>query len=199
METIKKGDDAMRNLYVFNMITVDGFFDGAQKWEIGWHNVDAEFNQFAIAQLDATGMLLFGRVTYQGMAGYWASPDAIKNDAEVANRMNAIPKVVFSRTLEKADWNNTRLIKTNLPEEILKIKQAPGKDIALFGSANLMTTLVQHNLIDEYRLMLNPVVLGKGEPLFAGTPGPIKLKLLQARPFKNGNVLLSYQPEARKS
>ena len=188
----------MRNLYVFNMITVDGFFDGAQKWDLGWHNVDAEFNDFAIAQLDATGMLLFGRVTYTGMAGYWASPDAIKDDAEVANRMNAIPKVVFSRTLEKADWNNTRLIKTNLPEEILKIKQAPGKDIALFGSANLMATLVQHNLVDEYRLMLNPLVLGKGAPLFAGMRGPLKLKLLQARPFKSSNVLLTYQPEATK-
>jgi dihydrofolate reductase len=189
----------MRNLYVFNMITVDGFFEGSQKWDLGWHNVDAEFNDFAIAQLDATGMLLFGRVTYVGMAGYWASPDGIKDDAQVANRMNAIPKVVFSRTLDKADWNNTRLIKTNVPEEILKLKQAPGKDIALFGSANLMATLAQHNLIDEYRLIVNPVVLGKGGPLFAETFGPLKLKLLQARPFKSGNVLLCYQPEALKT
>jgi dihydrofolate reductase len=179
------------------MVTVDGFFDGAKKWEIDWHNVDAEFNDFAIAQLDATGMLLFGRVTYQGMASYWTSPDGIKDDADVANRMNALPKAVFSRTLDKADWNNTRLIKTNIPEEILKLKQASGKDIALFGSANLMATLVQHNLIDEYRLMINPVVLGKGGPLFAETLGPLKLKLLQARPFKNGNVLLSYQPEVQ--
>jgi dihydrofolate reductase len=189
----------MRNLYVFNMITVDGFFEGAQKWDLGWHNVDAEFNDFAIAQLDATGMLLFGRVTYAGMAGYWASPDAIKDDAQVANRMNAIPKAVFSRTLEKADWNNTRLIKTNIPEEILKLKQASGKEIALFGSANLMATLAQHNLVDEYRLIVNPVVLGKGGPLFAGTLGPLKLKLLQARPFESGNVLLCYQPEQIKT
>ena len=189
----------MRNLYVFNMITVDGFFEGAQKWDLGWHNVDAEFNDFAIAQLDDTGMLLFGRVTYQGMAGYWASPDAIKDDAQVANRMNAIPKAVFSRTLEKADWNNTRLIKTNIPEEILKLKQASGKEIALFGSANLMATLAQHNLVDEYRLIVNPVVLGKGGPLFAETLGPLKLKLLQARPFKSGNVLLCYQPEPLKT
>jgi dihydrofolate reductase len=188
----------MRNLYVFNMITVDGFFEGSQKWDLSWHNVDAEFNDFAIAQLDATGMLLFGRVTYAGMAGYWTSPDALKDDPQVANRMNTIPKVVFSRTLDQADWNNTRLIKSNLPEEILKIKQAPGKDIALFGSANLMATLLRHNLIDEYRLIVAPVVLGKGAPLFAETLGPLKLKLLQARTFKNGNVLLSYQPEAAK-
>ncbi len=187
----------MRNLYVFNMITVDGFFEGSQKWDLSWHNVDAEFNDFAIAQLDATGMLLFGRVTYAGMAGYWASPDALKDDPQVANRMNAIPKVVFSRTLDQADWNNTRLIKSNLPEEILKIKQAPGKEIALFGSANLMATLLQHNLIDEYRLIVNPVVLGKGRPLFAETLGPLKLKLLQARPFQSGNVLLTYKPEAQ--
>ena len=187
----------MRKLYVFNMTTVDGLFEGPNKWDIGWHNVDEEFNEFAINQLNATDLILFGRVTYEGMASYWPTPDAIKNDLEVANKMNSIAKIVFSKTLEKADWNNTRLIKKNIAEEVMVLKQQPGKDLALFGSANLMSTFVQNGLIDEYRIIVNPVVLGKGTPLFGGISDKFTLELLQARTFKNGNVLLRYKPVER--
>ena len=136
---------------------------GKKSWEIDWHNYawGEELEQFSIEQLKTAGMLLFGRVTYQGMAQYWSA-----EKGEIADFMNNIPKVVFSRTLEKADWNNTRLVKTNAEEEVAKLKQQPGKDLFIFGSANLSATLTQKGLIDEYRLGINPIVLGGGNPLF---------------------------------
>jgi dihydrofolate reductase len=183
----------MRKLFSFNMVTLDGFFEGPNQ-EIDWHNVDEEFNEFAIEQTSAVDTLLFGRVTYQLMASYWPTPDAIANDPIVADMMNRTPKIVFSRTLDKAEWNNTRLIKDHIAEEITKLKQQPGKDLALFGSANLMSTLVQMDLIDEHRIMVNPIVLGSGKPLFQGINDPLKLKLVNTRVFRSGNVLLYYVP-----
>jgi dihydrofolate reductase len=185
----------MRKLYVFNMVTLDGYFEGPNR-EIDWHNVDEEFNEFAIEQLNATDLLLFGRVTYELMAGYWPTPEAIKNDPMVAGAMNSASKIVFSRTLKKADWNNTRLIKDNIPGEMAKLKQQPGKEIAIFGSSNLAATFIQHGLIDEVRIIVNPVVLGKGKPLFSGIREKLSLKLLKTKVFKSGNVLLYYQPSA---
>ena len=111
--------------------------------------------------------------------------------------MNRVPKIVFSRTLEKAEWNNTRLIKDHVAEEILKLKQQPGRDLALFGSANLMSTLMQLDLIDEHRIMVNPVILGSGNPLFKRTKDKLNLKLIKTRTFGNGNVLLCYQPDRK--
>jgi dihydrofolate reductase len=175
------------------MVTVDGFFEGSNH-ELDWHNVDGEFNEFAIEQTGKVDVLLFGRVTYQMMASYWPTPSAIANDPIVAGQMNRVPKIVFSRTLEKAEWNNTRLIKDHIAEEILKLKQQPGKDLALFGSANLMSTLMQLDLIDEHRIMVNPVILGSGNPLFKKTKDKLNLKLIKTRTFGNGNVLLCYQP-----
>ena len=185
----------VRKLFSFNMVTVDGFFAGA-KGEIDWHNTDDEFNNFAIEQAGSrvVDMILFGRVTYQMMASYWPTPTAINDDPIVANMMNSTPKIVFSRTLNKAEWNNTQLIRDHVAEEIIKLKQQPGKDLVLFGSANLMATLVRHDLIDEHRIMVNPVVLGSGMPLFPGIHRSLKLKLANTRVFRNGNVLLTYQP-----
>jgi dihydrofolate reductase len=178
------------------MVTLDGYFEGPNH-EIDWHNVDGEFNEFAIEQTGAVDMLLFGRVTYQLMASYWPTPDAIKNDPIVADLMNRLPKIVFSRTLEKVEWNNTRLVKDHVAEEIVKLKQQPGKDLALFGSANLMSTLTQLDLIDEHRIMVNPVILGGGNPLFKRTNDTLSLKLVKTRVFGNGNVLLCYQPDRK--
>jgi dihydrofolate reductase len=183
----------MRQLFSFNMVSLDGFFEGSSKWHLSWHNVDAEFNEFAIAQFNEIGTLIFGRVTYEGMASYWASPEAAKNDPVVAGLMNRIPKIVFSKTLEKVDWDNTRLVKEHVADEISKLKQQSGKDLAIFGSANLMSELMRMDLIDEHRVMVNPVVLGIGIPLFQ-TKDKLDLKLLRTRTFGNGNVLLSYQP-----
>ena len=186
----------MRKLFSFNMVTLDGFFEGPNQ-DISWHNVDEEFNKFAIEQTSTGDTLVFGRVTYQVMASYWPTPDAIKNDPIIADYMNRVPKIVVSRTLEKAEWNNTRLIKDHVAEEITKLKQQPGKDIAVFGSANLLSTLMQSDLVDEHRIMVNPVILGNGNPLFTRAKDKQKLKLIKTRMFGNGNVLLCYQPDRK--
>ncbi len=174
------------------MVTLDGLFAGPNG-EIDWHHVDEEFNDFAIAQLNSAGGLLFGRVTYQLMAGYWPTDSATTDDPIVAGKMNALPKIVFSKTLQSAEWNNTRLVKGNIAEELSKLKRQPGKDWLLFGSANLASTLTNLGLIDEYRVMVNPVVLGSGKPLFQGLKEKLALKLTDTKTFRNGNVLLCYQ------
>jgi dihydrofolate reductase len=185
----------MRKVFLFNMTTLDGFFEGPNQ-DISWHNVDEEFNEFAIEQLNEIGTLLFGRVTYQGMASYWPTESAINDDPEVAGLMNRLPKIVFSRTLEKAEWNNSRLVKDaeRVAEEVLKLKAQPGKDIAIFGSSDLAVTLAEQSLIDEYRIIVNPLFLGDGRPLLKGIKEKVNLKLLNARIFKSGNVLLYYAP-----
>ncbi len=183
----------MRKLFVFNLVTLDGYFEGPSR-DISWHNVDAEFNEYAVEMLDSVDTLLFGRVTYDLMASFWPTPDAVKNDPLVAGRMNSLPKIVFSRTLDKVEWNNTRLVKNNIEEEIRKMKAQPGKDMALLGSGVMMSEFAQAGLIDEYRIMVNPVVLGNGNPLFKGIKDRLNLKLVNTKIFKSGNVLLYYQP-----
>lgn len=183
----------MRKLYVFNMVTLNGFFEGPER-DISWHNVDEEFNSFAIDQLSRTDLLLFGCVTYDLMARYWPTPAAIKNDPIVAAKMNSIPKIVLSTTLKKATWNNTTLVKENVQDEILKLKHQSGKDIAIFGSSDLVASLIPSGVIDEYRIMVNPVVLGNGRTLFNGVRDKLNMKLLKTRPFKSGNILLYYAP-----
>ncbi len=183
----------MRKLFMFNMVTLDGFFEGPNQ-DISWHNVDAEFNEFAEEQLATIDTILFGRVTYQGMASFWPTPFAIENDPVIAAKMNEISKIVISHTLAKADWHNTRLIKDDVGQEVTQLKQQPGKDLAIFGSANLTASLMQMGLLDEFRIMVNPVVLGKGTPLFQDVSQPLKLTLIKMRTFDSGNVLLYYQP-----
>jgi len=184
----------MRKVFLFNMTTLNGFFEGPNQ-DISWHNVDEEFNEFAIDQLNEIGMLLFGRITYQGMESYWPTETAINNDPVVAGLMNSLPKIVFSRTLDQAEWDNSRLVKENVAEEVLKLKAQPGKEIAIFGSSDLAVTLAESGLIDEYRIILNPVFLGNGTPLLKGIKEKVNLKFLRARTFKSGNVLLYYEPE----
>jgi len=181
----------MRKVIVFNMVTLDGFFEGPNG-DIDWHNVDGEFNDYSINQLDSADGLIFGRVTYQLMVTYWPTQSAQKDDPIVAGRMNALQKIGFSRTLERVEWNNTRLVKDDAAGEISKLKQLPGKDLFIFGSASLASSLTRHGLIDEYRLMVNPVVIGSGRPFFKDLKERLNLKLLDTKPFQNGNVLLSY-------
>jgi dihydrofolate reductase len=183
----------MRKVIFFNFITLDGFFEGANK-ELDWHNVDAEFNEFATEQLLSADMLLFGRVTYELMASYWPTESGIKDDPTIAQKMNSIPKIVFSRTLKKAEWNNTKLVKENIEAEVEKLKQQAGKNIFVLGSADLSSTLIKSNLIDEYRIMINPLLLGKGTPLFKGMNEKLNLKLIKTKVFNSGNVLLFYEP-----
>jgi dihydrofolate reductase len=183
----------MRKLILFNLITLDGYFAGPNG-EIDWHNVDDEFNEFAIEQLNTVDTILFGRVTYQMMASYWPTPTAISDDPIVAEKMNQVPKIVVSRTLKQADWQNTRLITDHVEEEIKNLKQQPGKNLFIFGSAGLAAALTPLHLIDEYRLIVNPVVLGTGTPLFKNIQSRLNFKLINTRIFRSGNVLLYYQP-----
>lgn len=183
----------MSRLFSFNMVTLDGYFEGPNH-DIRWHKVDAEFGEFSITQLDEIGALIFGRLTYEMMASYWPTPAAIDNDPVVAARMNELPKAVVTRTLDNAEWNNSRLIKEHLEDQISSLKRRAGEDVAVFGSANLLATLMKMDLVDEHRIMVNPIVLGSGTPLFQRPSGKLNLKLVRSRVFGNGNVLLCYEP-----
>lgn len=179
---------------MWNLVTLDGFFEGHKSWDLDWHGSvwGPELEQLSVEQLQSADLLLFGRATYQGMAGYWPSATG-----QVADLMNNISKVVFSRTLEKAEWNRTRLVRERADEEVARLKQQPGRDMLIFGSATLCSTLIPHGLIDEYRLCIAPVILGTGTPLFKPSPHKITMKLLEARPLASGGVILRYQPDRR--
>jgi len=179
---------------MWNLVTLDGFFEGPKSWELDWHDSvwGDELEKYSIEQSKSTGMLLFGRVTYEGMASYWPS-----QKCEIADFMNTIPKIVFSKTMKKAEWNNTTLVKGNAVEEVAKLKRQSGKNMFVFGSANLSSTLLEHDLFDEIDLALAPVILGRGNPLFKASPDRLKMKLLEARPLKSGGVILRYEPERK--
>jgi dihydrofolate reductase len=182
----------MMKIILFNMMTLDGFFEG-KNGSIDWHKVDDEFNEFSVEQLQYAEGLIFGRKTYELMASYWPTPAALRDDPAVANQMNNISKIVFSRSLAQVDWENTRLVKGDAADAVRQLKaQSPG-DWFIFGSADLVCSLIPHNLIDEYRIMLNPVILGSGRPLFQNIQSPLELKLVNSRTFGNGNVLLYYK------
>jgi len=187
----------MRKVLLSNLVTLDGFFAGP-KGELDWHIVDEEFNQYAIDLLSKVDALLFGRVTYQLMADYWpaaaTNPSTPKSDLEIADKMNNLPKIVFSKTLQEVKWINSRLVKDNIAEEISKMKQQPGKDMVIFGSGSIVSTLMQHGLIDEYRIIVNPIVLGNGNPLFKGINDKHNLKLLKTKVLGSGVVILYYEP-----
>ncbi len=182
----------MRRIIWFNMITLDGHFEGPNR-DISWHNVDEEFNDFAIDQLNSLDTLLFGRLTYDMMAGYWPTEMALNDDPIVAGKMNAITKVVYSTKLNKADWSNSSILKKDINEQTARLKEQPGRDMAIFGSGILGNSLLQAGLIDEIRLMVAPIILGQGRPLFEPAGKRIHLKQLDSRQFANGNVLLNYQ------
>lgn len=186
----------MRKLTVFNHVTLDGYFTGIDG-DFSWARKDerdAEWNEFVASNAVGGGMLLFGRITYELMASYWPTPLAIENEPLVAERMNNLPKVVFSSTLGKAAWNNTRLVKHGLVEEVHKLKSEPGEDMAILGSGSIVAQLAQEGLIDEYQLVVNPVVIGGGRTMFEVIQKRLALRLIKSRIFGNGNVLLCYTP-----
>ena len=178
----------MRKVIVSNLMSLDGFFEGPNK-ELDWCFVDEEFFAYAREMLRSAGTLLFGRATYQHMANYWPSAPA----DEIADKMNNLPKIVFSQTLQKLDWNNSRLVKGNIAEEISILKSQPGKDLVVLGSASLASLLLKLGLVDEYRVILNPILLGAGTPLFKDIKTSLKLQLLSVRSFGSGVVVLCYQ------
>jgi dihydrofolate reductase len=177
-------------------ISLDGFAAGPNG-ELDWISYDAELEKYAEGIVSTVGTALYGRVTYQMMESYWptvlTNPSSTKHDLDHARWIENIPKIVFSKSLAKVEWNNTRLIKDNIAAEISKLKQQPGKDLVIFGSPGLARTFIQLDLIDEYRLTVNPVVLGSGMPLFNDLKDRVELKLLNTKTFGSGVVALHYK------
>ena len=178
----------MRKVIVSNLASLDGFFESRNK-ELDWFVTDAEFFEYAKGLLRTVDTLLFGRATYLHMASYWPTAPV----DEIAEKMNNLPKIVFSKTLQTAEWNNSRLVASNIEEEVSRLKGQPGKDMVIFGSAMLASSLLQWGLVDEYRIILQPVLLGSGSPLFRDITERIRMKLMSAKSFGSGVVLLSYQ------
>jgi dihydrofolate reductase len=188
----------MRKLIVFNHVTLDGYFvdkNGDMRWAQA-DTQDAEWNAFVAENASGGGVLVFGRITYELMAGFWPTPFAIENMPDVAKGMNSMPKVVFSRTLEQASWNNTTLVKGDPAAEIRKMKQKSGEGMAILGSGSIVSQLAQEGLIDEYQIVVNPIVLGQGRTMFEGIKEKLSLKLTKTRAFSNGKVFLCYEPMA---
>jgi len=187
----------MRSLIVFNHVSLDGYFVD-KKADMRWaHKQDPEWNEFVAGNARGGGVLLFGRVTYEMMATYWPTPMAAQNSPAVAERMNNLQKVVFSRTLDKASWNNTKLVKGDLATEVRKMKQEPGEGLVIMGSGTIVSQLAQEGLIDEFQIVVCPIVIGSGRTLFEGVKEKLSLKLTKSRTFGNGNVYTCYEPASK--
>jgi len=183
----------MRKITTFNFTTLDGYFKGPGG-DISWHRHGAEEGEYAAESLQSDNMLLFGRITYEMMSGYWPTPMAMEHDPVVASEMNEAEKIVFSNTLTLAHWNNTTILSGDIIEKIKEIKRSPGKNMTLLGSGTILTQLAEAGLIDEYQVMIDPVVLGEGTPLFKNIGHQLELKLTETRAFSSGVVLLRYEP-----
>jgi dihydrofolate reductase len=179
----------MRKLIMWNLITLDGYFEGTKNWDLPWRRVwGEELERFSLEQLESADALLFGRVTYEGMAAYWETAKG-----NIADYMNSLPKVVCSRTLQTVAWSNTTLVKDNVAAEVARLKQQGNGNIFVFGSASLSKTLMSAGLFDEYRLGIAPIIYGNGRLLFSDGLKPQELKLLESRPLSTDCVILRYQ------
>ncbi|HEX3079183.1 MAG TPA: dihydrofolate reductase family protein [Puia sp.] len=186
----------MRKLIVFNHVSIDGYFTG-ENGDFRWAHTgsdDPEYQAFVAGNASGEGELLFGRITYDLMAGYWPTPIADQQNPVVAKAMNNMQKVVFSGTMEKASWNNTRLVRTDIVSEIRKMKNEAGPGMVIMGSGNIISQLAQEQVIDEYHVIVNPIALGKGRTMFDGMDKMLSLKLICTRSFNNGKVLLHFEP-----
>jgi dihydrofolate reductase len=177
---------------MWNLISVDGYFEGVKNWDLPWHERvwGDELERFSLDQLESADMLVFGRVTYEGMAAYWTVAQGA-----IASYMNALPKLVCSRTLQAATWNNSTLVKNDAGTEVARLKQEGNGNMFVFGSANLSRTLMNEGLFDEYRIAVAPVIHGRGKPLFSDGLNARGLRLLEARSLSTGCVILRYQAE----
>jgi dihydrofolate reductase len=179
---------------MFNSMSLDGYYTGPNG-DLSWaHSQDPEWNAFVEGNASGGGELWFGRVTYEMMASYWPTPKAAQNSPIVAAGMNASRKVVFSKTMKQATWSNTTLVSGDLVEEARKMKEQSGPGIAILGSGDIVRQLTDERLIDEYQIVVSPIVLGAGKSLFAGIKTRLNLKLVSTRAFGNGNVVLCYEP-----
>lgn len=185
----------MQRLAVFQNISLDGYFvdsDGQMSW--AKMDNDAEFNRFTTENAKGGGTLIFGRVTYDLMVSFWTTAQAKQMFPEVAEKMNNGTKVVFSRKMDKATWTNTKLEKGDLVSTILRMKSEPGKGMVILGSGSIVAQLAPEHLVDEYQLVVNPIVLGAGRTMFEGIRERVNFKLTKTKTFQNGKVFLAYAP-----
>ncbi len=187
-----------QRLLVFNATSLDGYFTDAAG-EMGFaYDVapDAEFDAWTSGNASGGGALIFGRKTYELMVQWWPTPQAAQAMPVVAGRMNAAPKIVFSRTLKQASWQNTRLVGADLVAEMRRLKRGPGPDMVILGSASIVGQLAEAGLVDDYQIAVSPVVLGKGRSMFEAVTRKLALQLTGSRVFGNGTVVLRYRPAA---
>lgn len=191
--------NSMRKLIMWNVVTLDGYFEGEKNWDLGFHELvwGKELEELSLTQLKSADMLVFGATTYKGMADYWTKAIGDEAEGEIAKYINNLPKLVCSRKFKSADWNNTTIVK-NAVVEIPKLKQLGNGDMFVFGSGNLSGSLMEAGLFDEYRLCIAPLFLGKGKLLFNNGIPHEKLRLLEARPLVTGGVILRYAPEGNQ-
>lgn len=183
-----------RRLVLWDVVTLDGYFEGAERWDVTFMEKawGPELEAFSIAQSREVDTLLFGRVTYQGMRDYWTEAEG-----EIADFMNGVPKVVFSRTLTEADWANTRLVRAEAVDEVRRLKAEPGGgdgELFVFGSADLSASLLDAGLVDELRLGIVPLVLGNGTPFFKLSDTSLDFEHIDTRQLGPGCTLLRYRP-----
>jgi len=188
----------MRKLVLFLHASLDGFVEGPNgEMDIGWVSYDADLEKHSKDILSTADTVIWGRGTYQMMHSYWTSvpsdPSASQHERNHAEWIEKTAKIVFSTTLEKVEWNNSRLVKEDLEEEIKNLKQQPGKDMVILGSPRLAHYLMQLNLIDEYKITVSPVLIGSGLPLFQGLMERVNLKLIENKTFDSGAIALVYQ------
>ena len=185
----------MRKLHVFNNVSLDGYFtdkNGDMSWA---RRPDAEFNKFTQSNAQGGGVLVFGRVTYDLMIKFWPTPMAMHSNPIVAERINGAEKIVFSRTMDRASWNNTKVVKGDIVAEMRRLKEQAGDDMVIMGSGSIVAQFTEAGLIDEFQFVLCPIVLGAGRTLFGGVATRPSLKPTHSRTFQNGNVFLRYEPE----
>jgi dihydrofolate reductase len=186
----------MRKVSVFNTVSLDGYFTD-EKNDMSWAHQggdDPEYQAFTNDNAGGGGALIFGRVTYELMASFWPTPQAAKQMPKVAEQMNNLSKVVFSKTLNTVDWQNTKLVKTDPAAEIRKMKQESGPDMVIMGSGTIVSQLTQAGLIDEYQIIVQPLILGKGRTMFDGITKRVAVKPMATRTFKNGKIFIRYEP-----
>jgi dihydrofolate reductase len=183
----------MRKLFASEVISVDGYFTSVQG-EIDWQIIDEQFTAYSVEMLADADALLFGHTTYDLMRDYWPDAAGEGNDREIATRMNTYPKYVVANRTPDLSWTSSQHLTGDLAEAVIALKQQPGKDIAILGSGSIVAQLTASRLIDEYRLILTPTVLGAGRTLFEGVGSRPVLDLVEVRPFDSGNLLLRYRP-----
>jgi len=184
----------MRKIFTSNLVSLDGYLAGPDG-DLSWHKVNDEFLHYAVDMLNSVDLFLFGRKTYDLMASYWPTEAVRTGDPIIAGKMNGLDKIVFSKTLKTAEWENTTLFEDITEKNIRELKAQPGKDIVILGSGTVVSALTELDLIDEHRFIINPVILGSGSLQFTGNLTRKNFGLTDVQKFKTGVVILTYQPK----